>query len=434
MSSPARPSTRSTRSSRGTLTRGKPVALAAAGLLALTACGGSDGGSGSDDGPVTLRMTIWTGNEEHLKLLNGIAADYREQHPEVQEITFDTLPVESYTTALTTQIAGGKAPDLAWIFENSAPDFVTSGALAEIEDDPDVLPSAKKLWQHEDKLYAYPFSTSPFGVFVNTDMLKEAGRPAPAELIEQGRWTWEEVAQTGAAVRDETGEAGMVIRDFDYKLWDNLAAVWGGWGAAPWSEDGRTCTFDAPEMTEAMTFLHDAVFVDEALPAPGTTANFFAGEAAMTVTQISRASLLDDSFGWDFVPLPEGPAGSYDVIGQAGLGVLADGDNVEEAVDFLAFMTNEKNSAALGRYFPQARSSQLDAGTLAKSNPQLKPAQLEEVVIGGIENGVVKPTHTNQAELYDAVRAALDPLWQPDADVAKTLQDVCSAIQPQLEK
>lgn len=423
-----------TRPGRGTLVRGRPVALAAAGLLALTACGGSDGGSGSDGGPVTLRMTIWTGNEEHLKLLNSIAADYRKKNPDVKEIKFDTLPVESYTTALTTQIAGGKAPDLAWIFENSAPDFVASGALAEIEDDEDVLPAAKKLWQHEGKLYAYPFSTSPFGVFVNTDMLKEAGQPAPAELIEQSKWTWEEVAKVGGAVRAETGEAGMVIRDFDYKMWDNLATVWDGWGAEPWSEDGRTCAFDEPEMTEAMTFLHDAIFADEAMPAPGTTADFFAGEAAMTVTQISRASLLDDSFGWDFVPLPEGPAGSYDVIGQAGLGVLGNGDNVEEAVDFLAFMTNEKNSAALGRYFPQARASQLDADTLATSNPQLKPAQLEEVVIGGIENGKVKPTHTNQAELFDAVRAALDPLWKPDADVAKTLQDVCSAIQPQLEK
>ena len=78
------------------------------------------------------------------------------------------------------------------------------------------------------------------------------------------------------------------------------------------------------------------------------------------------------------------------------------------------------------------RTTQTKRGT--RLSPQLKPAQLEEVVIGGIENGKVKPTHTNQAELFDAVRAALDPLWKPDADVAETLQDVCSAIQPQLEK
>ncbi len=136
-----------------------------------------------------LRMTIWTANEAHLKLFNEIAADYRKTHPDVSEITFDPLPFESYTTTLTTQIAGGNAPDLAWILESSAPDFVSSGALAPLDD---TLRKARGLrlrrphpsarassGQSEGKLYAYPFSTSPFGVFVNTDLLKEAGQKTP---------------------------------------------------------------------------------------------------------------------------------------------------------------------------------------------------------------------------------------------------------------
>lgn len=60
-----------------------------------------------------------------------------------------------------------------------------------------------------------------------------------------------------------------------------------------------------------MTFLHKAIFTDKAVPGPGTTVDFFAGDAAMTITQISRASLLKDAtFGWDLVPLPSGPKGS----------------------------------------------------------------------------------------------------------------------------
>ncbi|XVQ07587.1 ABC transporter substrate-binding protein [Spirillospora sp. CA-255316] len=404
--------------------------LAATGLLTLTT--GCSGG-GSADG-VTLRMTIWTGNAEHLKLLNGMAADYRTSHPEVKEIKFDTLPQEEYTSTLTTQVAGGKAPDLAWIMENAAPDFVTSGALAEIEDDADVLPSAKKLWQKDGKLYAYPFSTSPYGVFVNKDLIEKAGRPQPAELIKQGKWTWDEVTKTGGAVNAKTGEAGMVIRDFDYKLWDNLATVWGGWGAEAWSADGKTCGFAKPEMTAAMTYLHKAIFTDKAMPAPGTTADFFAGEAAMTVTQISRASLLTDKFAWDFVPLPTGPKGSYDVIGQAGLGVFNKSKHVKEATDFLAFMTGKENSAKLGRFFPQARTSQLNADTLAKSNPQVDRERLQSVVLKGIQNGTTKPSHAGQAELQQAVRSALDPLWKPNADVQRVLTGVCAAIQPLLQK
>ncbi|MBP0575999.1 extracellular solute-binding protein, partial [Mycobacterium tuberculosis] len=60
---------------------------------------------------------------------NAIAADFKKTRPDVT-VTFDSLAFDSYTTTLTTQIAGGNAPDLAWIFETNAPDFVASGALA----------------------------------------------------------------------------------------------------------------------------------------------------------------------------------------------------------------------------------------------------------------------------------------------------------------
>lgn len=407
------------------------AAAGLAGLLVLTACG--SGSEPAATGPATLRMTIWTGNAEHLSLLNSIADEYRKTHQDVAAIKFDTLPIENYTTTLTTQIAGGNAPDLAWILENSAPDFVGSGALAPLDNlvQPEQLaPATTKLWQQEGKLYAYPFSTSPFGVFVNLDLLKQAGQKPP-----KAGWTWDQAVEAAAAVNKESGKAGLVVRDFDYKGWDNLATVWGGWGAEAWSEDGKTCGFAKPEMVEAMTFLHKAIFTDKALPAPGTTADFFAGEAGMTITQISRASLLKDAtFKWDLIPLPTGPKGVYSVIGQAGIGVIKKSPNAAKAADFLSFLSNPDNSAKLGQYFPPPRTQLLTAESLAKSNPLLKPEQLQQVVIDGISTGRVKPSHAGQAELAQTVRAQLDQLWQPGADVAKTLAGVCTAIQPMLAK
>ncbi|HEY8472380.1 MAG TPA: sugar ABC transporter substrate-binding protein [Natronosporangium sp.] len=421
------------------------AAAALAGLLAvagLAACGDDDGGD--DGGPVSLRMTIWSANEAHLNLFNEIAAEYMAANPDVTEITFDPLPFETYTTGLTTQIAGGNPPDLAWIFENSAPDFVTSGALVPLDETlsategyelDDLVPAATQLWQHEGQLYAYPFSTSPFGVFANLDLLAEANQPTPAELRDAGEWTWERVIDAAAAVSAETDAAGLVIRDFDYANWDNLSTLWTGWGARAWSEDGATCGFDQPEMVDAMTFLHDAIFQRQALPGPGNSADFFAGEAAFTITQISRASLLpEDGFEWDLVPLPAGPAGEYSVIGQAGLGVLKQSAHPEEAAEFLAFLTNPANSAKLAQFFPPPRQSQLTAETLAATNPLLSEEQLQSVVIDGIANGVVKPSHFGQAEISATVRSQLDALWQPNADVPAVLSGVCEAIAPMLSQ
>ncbi len=421
-----------------TLTRMAAVTLL--GATALTACGG-DGDSGTAEGPAELRMTIWTSNEEHLALFDEIAAGYKQSHPDVS-VKFDPIPFENYTTTLTTQIAGGNGPDLAWVLEESAPDFVQSGALTPLTETlqqtegyqlDDLTESATALWTNEDELYAYPFSTSPFGLFVNTDLLKEAKQKTPAELIESGEWTWENAFRTAAATGAETDKAGVVVRDFDFKGWGNLATVWTGWGARAWSEDGRTCEFNQPPMVQAMTELHAAIFQDKALPGPGTTADFFAGDAAMTITQISRASLLEEgAFEWDLVPLPEGPSGKYSVVGQAGLGVLKQSENADAAADFLAYFTNPENSQKLAQYFPPARGSQLSAETMAKSNPLLTPEQLQAVVVDGIQNGVVKPSHTDAAQITQTVRSALDPLWKPDADVKAVLDGVCTQITPML--
>ncbi|GAB3260069.1 ABC transporter substrate-binding protein [Kineosporia babensis] len=413
----------------------KHLALAVAATAVLAGCGGGES-AGSADGKADLRMTIWTSNEEHLALFDEIAAGYTETHPDVT-VKFDPIPFESYTTTLTTQIAGGNGPDLAWVLEDSAPDFVGSGALTPLTETlqktegyelDDLSDSATALWKNDGDLYAYPFSTSPFGVFVNNDLLKEAGQKSVT-----GDWTWDEAFATAAKVHEETGEAGIVVRDFDFKGWGNLATVWTGWGARAWSEDGKTCEFNRPPMVAAMTALHQAVFEDEAMPGPGTTADFFAGDAAMTITQISRASLLEEgAFDWDLVPLPSGPSGDYSVVGQAGLGVLKQGANVAAAEEFLAYFTSPENSEKLAQFFPPARTSQLSAETMAKSNPLLSPEQLQAVVVEGIEGGVVKPSHTDSAQIAQTVRSSLDPLWKPGADVQGVLDGVCQQITPLL--
>ncbi|WP_243076010.1 sugar ABC transporter substrate-binding protein [Microbacterium sp. SS28] len=420
--------------------------IAAAGALVLLA--GCSGGSGQPTteteaaGPVDLRMTVWTADETQLGVFQDIADAYVEANPDsVSSVTFETIPFADYTTTLTTQLAGDNAPDLAWILESYAPQFVASGALVDVAptlqetegyEYDDLLESSLALWQQDDGLYAYPFSNSPFGVFVNTDQIAAAGQPNPADLVAEGDWTYDAARDIAAAAAAASGKQGLVVRDFDYKVWENLATIWEGWGAQPWSDDGQTCQFTEDPMVDALTWVHDAIFEDAALPGPGTTADFFAGESAMTITQISRASALDDSFAWDIVPLPAGPEGKQNVIGQAGIGVFAAGENPQAAADFLAWFTNPENAETLAAYFPPPRESLLNAETLAAANPRLSEEQLQAVVVDGIQDAVTKPSHVDFARIQDTVRASLDALWVPDADVEAVLDATCEAIEPLL--
>jgi multiple sugar transport system substrate-binding protein len=421
------------------------VAALAATALVLSACAGSDT-SGSGDtaaaNSVSLRMTTWTADKTQLALFNSIADNYKKSHPEIKKITFDSLPFEDYTTTLTTQIAGGDAPDLAWVLEQDAPDFVSSGALAPLTDAlkstkgydyGDIKTDTTKLWVQGSKLYAYPFSTSPFVVFANDDLLKQAGLPTSAELKASGKWNWKDLAEIGSQVNSTTGKTGMIIRDFDFTGWSNLSTIWDSFGAAPWSKDGKTCTFDSAKMTDAFSYIHDAIFTQKAMPGPGTKPDFFAGDSAFTVTQISRASLLTDGgFAWDVLPLPDGPAGHVSVVGQAGLGVMAKGKHADEATKFLAYFTNPTNSKKLAQFFPPPRTSQLNAQTLAATNKLLSEDQIKNVVIDAFDGAVTKPSHTNSAEIAAKVKTALDPMWKADANVKSVLGGVCSAIKPML--
>lgn len=392
--------------------------------------------------PVKLRMTIWSANEAHLKLFNGIADDYKRVKPHVT-VSFDSLPFPTYTTALTTQIAGGNAPDMAWIFETTAQDFVSSGALFPLTRTlaatpgynlAEVSAGATERWTKDGTLYAYPFSTSPFAIFANNDLIRRAGAKTPEELIAAGQWTWANAIASAEAVA-KSGKAGLIVRDFNYQDWQYLASVWNGWGASPWSADGKRCTLADKPMVDAMTFLHEAIFVKKAMPGPGQSVDFFAGDAAMTITQISRASLLpkDKPFAWDLVPLPRGPAGDYALIGQAGIGVFSDGKNAAEAASFVAFMTNPENSARLAQFFPSARKSLLNADVLKKTNALLSAAQLDRVVVAGIATGKVLPGHSGFARIQQTVRAGLDTVWTPQANIPAVLQSICAQITPLLQ-
>lgn len=418
------------------------TALAAALGMTATACGGGGGGD-TPDGPVELRMTVWTADEGQLALFQEIADEYVAAHAEtVSGVTFETIPFEDYTTALTTQLSGGNAPDLAWIFESNAPEFVQSGALVEVgaslqeaegyEYD-DIDPAALTLWQGEDGLYAYPFSNSPFCMFLNTTRLQEAGQDDLVAAFDAGDWTYEQAMEVSGATVEQLGGAGFIVRDFGYATWENLATVYAGFGAEAWSEDGTTCGFTEEAMTEAMTFLHEAAFTSKAMPGPGDEIDFFAGQATMTITQISRASNLDDSFEWDVLPLPAGPATQQNVVGQAGIGVLADGQAPEVAADFLAHFTSPASAEKLAQYFPPPRVSLLTAETMGAANPLFSEEQLQRAVIDGITDAITKPAHANFAELQTTIRSALDPLWTEGADVAGVLGEVCTAAQPLLD-
>jgi multiple sugar transport system substrate-binding protein len=411
-------------------------------MLVAAGCSGGAGGTQSE-GDGHLRIAVWTANKDHLAVLNGIGAAFKKSNPDVKSVKFESLDPMDYTTALSTQLASGNPPDLGWIMEADAADFIEADTLVDMTPDMkakkgyeynDLEPSLMKQWQRDQATYAYPFSSSPFAVFYNADALDKAGADDPAGLAAKGHWTWDALAKASKDVkRAKSARYGLLVHEFDYKLWMQLYPLMSAHGAQPWKDDD-SCGFTDPKMTQAIDFFRTMAFKDKTVPAPGEQADFFSGESAMFITQVSKVGALADvSWKWDAAPLPSGPDGDSQVIGQAGLGVFAKGKNVELAKEFLLFATAKENTAKLGQFFPPPRTSLLTADNLAKSNPLLSKDQLQNVIIDSMKSGKVRPGHTQYAKIKEQTRAALDAAWKPNANTGKVLADVCNSIQPLLK-
>lgn len=423
--------------------RSKVAALALTGALAFSVTACSAGGDAS--GPVDLRMSLWSSNEGHLTLLQQIGDAYVAAHPEeVSSISFEPVTNPDYIAGLTTQIAGGSVPDLAWIPEASALEFVDSGILHDVSSTlentdgyelDDILSSAIDGWKDADGgIYAYPFSNSPFGLYVNETLLAEAGQADIQSIVGTDDYSWQTVADLGAAVNAATGAEGLTVPQFTPTNWSALTMLATSWGGRPWSEDGRTCEFTSPEMGEFLTWYQEQVDRGAMPQVAGSVASaaFAGGEVAFAVAQLSTSGGLDDSFEWSFLPLPSGPAGYAPIIGQAGVSVLERSAHQEEASDFLAYLTNPENAALLAQFFPPPRESLLTVETLSQAAPKLSPEEIQTVILDVVPTAEVKPANRVLSQFTDRVRAGLDPIWT-GGDVTEAVTATCDSIAPILE-
>ncbi|WP_415749040.1 ABC transporter substrate-binding protein [Thalassospira lucentensis] len=389
-----------------------------------------------------LRFTVWTGSDAHLNMLNEIADSFIETHPDAS-VRFDTIPFGDYVQKITLQMAGGNAPDLGWLLENSAPAFVEAGALADVSetlksttgyDYGDFSQPAMGLWEKGNTTFGIPFSTSPFLVYFNKSLYDAAGLETPDQRVKDDTWTWEQLKADAKSLHDAaSGVWGFETFDgqgYGSRVWHTLVPIIRAYGGTAW--EGDSCRLDSSLAVDGVKLFHDMVYADGSVVPPGEQGDFFSGNAALTVTQISRVSkLADATFDWGIAPLPSGPAGDAATFGQAAIVAFAQGKNKEIAAEFLAHMTNKENVAKMAAFFPPARKSVLEAKEFLSSNPAVAP-EMMAYVADGIENGSVLPSHQRFPQIEAEARPNFDALWSSDADVAAIMKKLCSSIQPLL--
>lgn len=310
-------------------------------MSALTGCGSSQtetpaaktGTEGTTTGGTTAageasaaaekvggNVTWWTWSTE--------ATDAFAQQIEYAKTNNPGLNIDIQYTAnadfmakLPVAIAGGTGPD---IYQMTRPSFELYAASGQAMDLTNAIanspvlqkyfdslsPELKETYQFEGKQMAIPFTIESTAIAYNKDIFKAAGLPDLQEI--EDTWTWDDLHELAKQLTVKNDKGETVQYGF-YTGVDRLPAwefIWSR-GGEMFSEDGETCTLDAPEIAESLKPLVE-MYQEGLSPSIDVTTTtsgddiFISGQIAMIPAGVWKLPSYNNitTFEWDVVEIP----------------------------------------------------------------------------------------------------------------------------------
>jgi len=243
--------------------RGRRAILASPfALLAVcaTACGGAGGGSPAavptthiavPKKPTTITFVSWVGSSRTMK---KFAAEFHKQYPTIT-VNFVNVSADSEEQKLTTMVAGGQAPDAAYVDSGTVADFASRGVLANL--DPyiaqskvvkasEYVPSFRSMNTYQGHMYGLPFDGESTAIFYRKDLFKSAGIKCCAK-------NWAQFLADAKALTDPAKKQygfGMFGQEAAYYWYPWLWSA-GGHLVSP---NGKQILLDSPQGRAAANF------------------------------------------------------------------------------------------------------------------------------------------------------------------------------------
>lgn len=279
---------------------------------------------------VALRWRTRPDNQEEANVYAQISQELDAQLPGIK-LTYEPGGTEgaNYQEQLRAEVAAGTAPDVFWIPGTDVADFAMRGLILNIAplaaategfsvDDfyPGPMyhltfnPDTGQSGANSGALWGLPRDVSTFVLYLNLDLLAEAGTPDPRELARQGQWNWDTFLEVARAAR----ALGPDIYGYGGSAWWGPYGVWlNAAGGGFFNADRTACALDTPESLRGLEFMrslyleHDVAVPYGEDPEPP----FRAGKVAMFQNgRWATPGVRTVTFNWDVVELPIGPNGT----------------------------------------------------------------------------------------------------------------------------
>jgi multiple sugar transport system substrate-binding protein len=342
--------------------------------------------------PVTITYETW--QDFSKGSLPALAKEFHQIHPNIS-IKFLAVPADSAQTKLTTQIAGGNPPDVAYVDDGTVGAFAPRGAIENLQDymskskatpQSDYVPAFTKMVSYQGQMFGLPIDGESTALFYRTDEFQKAGIDSPpktwAELeADAKKLTIPSEKQYGYALFATTGETSYYWYPFLYQA-----------GGTQTTSDDKQAAFDSPAGLKAAQFyvsLRKYSSPDLWGSDSWTSRSTFAtGKSAMYMAGAWFAGEMENTFkkqignNWAVAPLPTMTATSPCATTIAGdaLVMPSAGKNHDAAWKWMEFLSAPQNMALLNlgtKKNPTTllppRTSLLNNPDTFKANPVLKP-------------------------------------------------------------
>jgi len=183
---------------------------------------------------------FWWGNPERDRRTFEVIDIFNGKHPDIN-VTGETLGFGDYFTKLTTQIAGGNMPDVIQQGYGVLFEYIANGAVVPLDDYVGKTLDISKMDQSaidagtvDGKFYALSIGANSHMAMYNTRLFEEAGI-VPGEDFDPYGYTYDELAEFAAAIKEATGVAGTDDNTADYQNFSDFVVQK---GAMLFNEDG----------------------------------------------------------------------------------------------------------------------------------------------------------------------------------------------------
>lgn len=279
---------------------------------------------------------------------------FMKEHPDIK-IEADNVPWAQWVTKLSTEAAGGTAPDVQYCQFANARKFTYDGLFVNLqpyisrdaEFAPDLFtPTSLLTYRYKGNLHIIPYDEGPLIIFYNVDLFNKYGIPLPkadwtltdmlaaAQQATRGSGT----EQTWGYLGSPGGFGGEVNPDYMYPF-----------GGAFLDPDEVKYLATTNEAASAMQWWADLRLKNKVNPSPAETkvvpGNAFAfGKTAMMFSGSWSVPWLHEQakFQYDVASFPAGPVKHTTATMGSGYGITKDSKNLDSAWTYEKSYLGEK--------------------------------------------------------------------------------------------